>query len=271
MREADAFAARYFSGRELYGDNFDQSGIDQWFRDEEHGYADLQGVDRARHEYGYDALNSYHGFSNISPDRRFKHALGFGSNFGDELAPILSKLDRVTLLDSSDRYLVRELSGVPVEFLLAHPTGSIELPDDSVDLITCFGVLHHIPNVSKVMREFRRILIPGGILLVREPITTMGDWRNPRRGLTARERGIPRQLLLDMFSMSDLRVLHAADCQFPPMVKICQKLGVAAFRGRLTTLLDGLLASAFRFNYSYHRSGLWSRFAAAGLFVVASR
>ena len=270
MNATDDFADRYFTGRALYGDDFDQPAIDAWFADEEHGYADLSGADRSRHEYGYDELNRRHGYDCLPPTRRFRHALGFGSNFGDELAPVLDRLDRITLLDSSDRYRVRELKGVPVDFLIANATGEIGLADGSVDLITCFGVLHHIPNVSKVLDEFRRVLAVGGFALIREPATSMGDWRHPRRGLTARERGIPRRLLIDMVSKAGLKLVHAGDCQFSPLNKLCQKLGANMFNSRPLVQLDSLLSRAFLFNQTYHRTSTWSRFAPAGLFVVAA-
>ena len=39
----DAFTARYLSGCELYGDDFDAQQIGERFADEQHGYAELYG------------------------------------------------------------------------------------------------------------------------------------------------------------------------------------------------------------------------------------
>lgn len=277
MTASPSFERRYFSGAELYGDDFDAQQIAAWFADEQHGYADLQAVDTTSHDpqqrraYGYGALNVHHGYSALPPTRRFRHALGFGSNIGDELVPVLDRVARITLLDASDRYVVSELRGVPVDYLLADPSGAIALESGSVDLITCFGVLHHIPNVSTVLREFARVLAPGGWLLVREPTTTMGDWRRPRRGLTLRERGIPRALLVSMVEGSGLQVRRARDCQFPPWVRLCSALGIGTFGSAAATAADHLLSRAGAWNYSYHRKGLLTRFAPASLFVVATR
>ena len=58
---------------------------------------------------------------------------------------------------------------------------SMEFPNNYFDLITSFGVLHHIPDVSKVFSELSRVLAPGGYLLIREPIVSMGDWSYPRK------------------------------------------------------------------------------------------
>ena len=270
ITESD-FEKVYFSGDRLYGDDFDQLQINQWFNDEEHGYAELHGSDNSKRAYGYNELNVLHGFSKIKESSKFRHVLGFGSNFGDELVPVLARCEKITLLDSSDRFEVTELRGVPVKYILADPSGRINLPDASVDLITCFGVLHHIPNVSFVVKEFSRVLMPGGCVLIREPVTTMGDWRNRRRGLTLRERGIPREVFLKIVQDAGLRLQCVSDCYFPPWYRLCLKLGLAAFSSRMATLIDSLFSIIFRFNHSYHRVGIWSKFAPASIFVVASK
>lgn len=277
MTPDPSFEQRYFSGAELYGDDFDAQQIASWFADEEHGYADLQGVDsqgsvqQKRPAYGYAALNVHHGYSALPRDLRFRHALGFGSNLGDELLPVFDRIERITLLDASDRYVVSDLRGVPVRYLLADPTGTIALESGSVDLITCFGVLHHIPNVSTVLRELGRVLAPGGWLLLREPTTTMGDWRRPRRGLTLRERGIPRALLLSMVERSGLQVRRARDCVFPPWVRLCGALGIGSFGSAAAMAVDDLFSRASTWNYAYHRESVCARFAPASLFVVATK
>lgn len=267
----DRFAARFLSGRELYGDDFSPAEIDAWFADEEHGFAELYGSDRATHAYGYTALNAHFGFARLPAGRRFAHVLGFGSNFGDELLPILGRADRVTLLDASERYVVDDIQGVPVRYLMAEPSGRIALDAGSVDLITCFGVLHHVPNVSAVLAEMGRVLAPGGILLLREPTTSMGDWRQARRGLTRRERGLPRDLFRTFVERGGMTIEHAAPCYFPPWVRLCAALGFATFNSAAATRIDAALSTLFDRFWTYHRTTLAARFAPANLFVMARR
>jgi SAM-dependent methyltransferase len=262
---------RFFSGAELYGDDFDSHQIAQWFADERDAYAGLYGADSGTHEYGYSALNTHLGFSALPAQRRFRRVLGFGSNFDDELLPILDRIDDITLLDASDRYVVSDLRGVPVQYLLASVSGETSLETVGVDPITCFGVLHHISNVSKVLAEFCRVLAPSGWLLVREPATTMGDWGNARYRLTTRERGIPRNLFLSMLERSRLRFIRAVECYFPPWVRFATKRGIGTFKCSTATVIDSVLARAFSWNYTYHRTSLSARFAPASLFVVAER
>src|SRR6185369_18086137 len=45
----------------------------------------------------------------------------------------------------------------------------IGLEDESVDRIVCVDAFHHVPNPSDVLREFGRVLRPGGIAGFQEP------------------------------------------------------------------------------------------------------
>lgn len=269
--DADAFAAHWFSGQHLYGDDFDAAAVAAWFADEEHGYAELEGSDPARHDYGYHAFNQRHGFAHLPGHSHFDNALGFGSNFGDELLPLLPRIGRVCLMDSSSRFVVTTLANKPVHYVLAQPSGEIALPSNSVQLITAFSVLHHIPNVSFVLRELVRVLAPGGYLLLREPVTTMGDWRAPRVGLTRRERGLPKAWLLAQVQQTALNITRMNDCQFPPWVRLCHRLGANVFGNPLLSAVDAFLSRAFAGNARYHRPGFGAKFAPASVFIVAQK
>lgn len=43
---------------------------------------------------------------------------------------------------------------------------SIPYPDDSVDTVLAMHMLYHVPDIAKAVAEFRRVLKPGGTLLV---------------------------------------------------------------------------------------------------------
>lgn len=45
----------------------------------------------------------------------------------------------------------------------------IDLPDRSVDRVISFDAFHHVPNPDEVLREFARVLTPGGIAGFSEP------------------------------------------------------------------------------------------------------
>lgn len=173
----------HFSGERLYGDDFTEAQIAEWFEDEREGYFSLE--PRASYSYGYHARNWRHGFRHL-PERTFSDVLGIGSAYGDELKPILQHCKNVTILEPSDGFQNDRFN-----YVKPSPSGDLPFPCQSFDLITCFGVLHHIPNVGHVIEEMTRVLRVGGYILVSEPTHSMGDWNRPRKGLTKRERGIP--------------------------------------------------------------------------------
>jgi hypothetical protein len=54
------------------------------------------------------------------------------------------------------------------EFLLFRGR-RIDLPDASIDRVICFDAFHHAPNPDEVIREFGRLLRPGGMAAFAEP------------------------------------------------------------------------------------------------------
>ena len=54
-----------------------------------------------------------------------------------------------------------------VEFKIGDGT-AIPLPDRSVDWVWCGDVLHHIVETEQALREFRRVVRPGGRIVVKE-------------------------------------------------------------------------------------------------------
>lgn len=262
--------SEYFSGSKLIGDDFNESEIQEWYEQEKNAYAGLIDT-RDSYYYEYHALNEACGFGIIK--RAPPHSIrvcGFGSAFGDELKPIQDKIVSTVLIDSASSFHERPQSK-GVRTVLAQSTGEINCDTNSFDLITCFGVLHHIPNVSFVMSEFYRCLASGGILMVREPTTSMGDWRVPRVGVTKNERGIPSILFEEIIRKAGFEILKHSPCVFPPLAVLCRKAGMAPYDSKITVFLDLLLSRAFRWNYRYHRSRLIDKFAPASDFYVCRK
>ncbi len=50
---------------------------------------------------------------------------------------------------------------------------SIPLPDESFDAIMCIEVLEHIPEPAKAIEEFKRLLKPGGHLVLTAPVCSI--------------------------------------------------------------------------------------------------
>jgi 2-polyprenyl-3-methyl-5-hydroxy-6-metoxy-1,4-benzoquinol methylase len=252
---------KYFSGETLYGDDLTPDEILDWFSDEAEGYAGLGAADTQRYAYGYHQFNYIHAFRYIKK-RHFDNALGIGSAYGDEFKPISKQISHITILDPSDAFAdVNEISGVPCTYKKPAASGDIPFRDGHFELITCLGVLHHIPNVSHVLSECARCLDKGGIMLLREPINSMGDWRFPRSGLTKRERGIPVHLMDQIIEKASFTTLLKAVCNFPLLPIITEKVGVDTYNSSLLTRLDQLLSNMFSWNITYHRTSVFKKLA----------
>jgi len=61
-----------------------------------------------------------------------------------------------------------EAAGERLEFRQGDGT-AIPLPDRSADWVWCGDVLHHIVDTEKALREFLRVVRPGGRIIVKEP------------------------------------------------------------------------------------------------------
>lgn len=267
MRDID----KYLEGNKLYGDDFSSSEIEEWFREEEEGYADLGAKKAESYKYVYHALNRRLGFDSIR-GACVDRVLGFGSAYGDELLPVAEAIKTVTIVDPSSAFIRPSVLGKPATFIKPSVDGRLSVESNSFDLITCFGVLHHIPNVSAVIKELARVLAPGGHMLIREPIISLGDWRVPRRGLTKRERGIPLKILRAFIQNAGLEVVRESVCMFPVTTRLFRWLRDDPLNSTFAVSLDVLVSSWFRWNINYHpRNRLQFLRPTAAFFVLRKR
>ena len=256
---------KYFSGERLYGDNFNEKDIKKWFKDEKEGYSGL--MNTKNHVYGYHQINKTHGFNKLKKVIRFKNVLGFGSARGEEFLPIIDKIDKITIIEPSKKLISKKLGGKKIKYIPPKSNGGINLPDGSFDLIASFGTLHHIPNVSSVLKELSRVLKPTGHMLIREPIVSMGDWTKKRKGLTKRERGIPLDLLRKILKENDLEILSERKIMFP----ILRRMEIKNHRGgnsRSLVLLDYLISLIFSWNNKYHATKFIQKLRPQNVFFV---
>ena len=256
----------FFSGEQLYGDDLSPSQIEAWYEDEKEGYANLGSKHTEEYTYVYHALNQLHGFRYL-PAHPFDHALGFGSAYGDEFKPLAHRIRQITIVDPSDAFTRDEVYGMPATYIKPAIDGTLPFEDNTFDLLTCLGVLHHIPNVSYVIGELYRCMEPGGYALIREPIISMGDWRKPRPGLTKRERGIPLALFRQMIKQTGFQVDQEQFCTFPLLPKIWK----TPYNKPLVTRLDALVSQMFAWNIRYHATSPLQKFRPRSVYYVLSK
>jgi SAM-dependent methyltransferase len=265
---SDILYKDYFAGRKLYGDDFSSDLIRKWFEDEEEAYFNLaQDIS----EYQYHVFNLYYGYRHLR-NLHFDTCLAIGCSDGDDVKPLSCQVKRYVALEPAEKWWRNEIGGKPALFVKPLPTGEINLDDATIDLAVCLGVMHHIPNVSFVIKEIARVLRPEGLLILREPIFSMGDWRLPRKGLTKRERGIPPHLLLEMLTAAGLTIIHEVPCMVPLTPRLAHLMGIKnAYNSKAMVVLDRVLSLLLKWNMRYHRTNILRKLAPTSLFVVAQR
>jgi len=256
-------------GHRLHGEGLDDASLEAWFADEEEGYASMVGG--GEDNGGVGLSNRIHAFRYLG-DRRFDCCLALGAASGREYAPLAGRVDRFVAIEPGRRFWQPTIAGAPADYRAPTLRGTIDLPDGACDLAGSFGVLHHIPNVSEVLGELARVTRPGGWLVLREPIASLGDFRLPRHGLTRNERGIPPRLMERMLAEAGFAVRARRYVSFPGGDTVVRRLGVTKpWDRRWFVRLDHALSTLTAWNARYWRPRLIDKLAPRSAYWVAQR
>lgn len=260
----------YFEGKKLFGNDFTYQQILSWYNEEAEGYADLGSKDKDSYSYGYHMMNEIHGFSKVQK-KQFENVLGFGSAWGYEFEPIAERIKKLTIIEPSDNLVNNHVGHLIPEYVKPEVSGKLSFESNSFDLITCFGTLHHIPNVSFVINELIRVLQPNGFLLLREPIVSMGDWRKPRKGLTKNERGIPLSFFKNELGKYSIEIISAEYCftNTSTMQRLCNFLTrKAVYSFKSYVIFDKYLSKLLNRNVHYHATRTIHKIGPQSIFYV---
>ena len=254
----------------LYGDDFTIEAINQWYKEEEEAYANLYGESVTSNTFEHTNFDTLFGFNRI-PQKKYKNVLGFGASWGYEFLPFIQNIEQLTIIESSEKTVSEKLGDIRPTYLKSLSSGTIELADNTFDLLTSFSVLHHIPNVTYVLSELIRITKKNGYLLIREPIHSM-DLGNPQRtGLTKNERGIPKSYLLDILKNNNCEIVHASYHYFM-YAFLSRKLKNPAFmRSKVYLRIDKFFSRLFLWNLHYVAKNPSQRIAPQYIYIVARK
>jgi ubiquinone/menaquinone biosynthesis C-methylase UbiE len=122
------------------------------------------------HEYrkGAQVLEK---FRALAPQWKGGRCLDFGCGGGGLSYRLAEHCDSVVGLDLEEDKIAfakaqaDRLNRHNCEFI-CYPGGDIPLPESSVDSIVCIDVVEHLPTPDRFFAEFRRVLKPGGQLLL---------------------------------------------------------------------------------------------------------
>jgi SAM-dependent methyltransferase len=257
----------YFTGEKLYGDDFSIEQIQEWYRQESEAYAQMYGINAKIETYTHHVNNMY-GYKYLKKIPTFSKVMGLGSSWGYEFLPIIDKIQELHIIEASLQTRSKKLGSLTPVYHTPNVSGAINFPDNSFELINVFSTLHHIPNVTFVLKELFRVLKPNGYLLLKEPVISMGDWRRQRAGLTLNERGIPEKILDKTIKESNMCIIqkHYFACMTSFFVRMTNHHYF--FRSKCYYTIDKYLSKLFAFNIVYHSTTRLKRIAPQSVFYV---
>ncbi len=116
------------------------------------------------------------------PDRHFSRVLEVGAGTGEHLKFVRHGFDDYVMTDFNPTMLGQIDSGghrgrVTIE---KQDATRLDVPDNSVDRLIATHVLEHLPHPHNVLREWHRVLKPGGIMTLVLPCDPGLMWRTGR-------------------------------------------------------------------------------------------
>ncbi|MBI5504481.1 MAG: class I SAM-dependent methyltransferase [Deltaproteobacteria bacterium] len=139
--------------------------------------------------------------------------VGCGSGYGAALVSSLGPASYVGFDVMPEQIDIARRRGLAnASFLVADATDAGELADECADFVVIFGILHHVESWRAAVAQCRRLLRPGGILLVEEPDGTLlrgwdrvFAWGHPQQGFTL--AGLEYELDADGLELEDKLVI----------------------------------------------------------------
>lgn len=262
------------SGDHLAGNDFSIDDIKIWFNQEKEAYYVQDSGQNLVEDRWYEYaryLNHKVGFDKLTFDENDNFSvLVIGPGPGKEIEKFSKKYKNAKLhfIESSENYKNELRIAFPNSVVLdANIDASINLKSNSINLIVAFSVLHHIPNITKCLGELYRVLKDDGIMFLREPCSSMGDWRGPRSA-TPNERGISKKWFLKEFDKLNLRVFTKP---VPVLFDQLNKIIVKSFFGKFMSnymiyVLDRIISKIVSVNNHYWRDSFFKKIGPSAYF-----
>jgi SAM-dependent methyltransferase len=196
----------------------------------------------------------------VAPDAPFLRILEVGGGQSG-LTTMLYPAARVVNIDLDPAVAASPLNHRPnVEFVVGDAT-ALPFPHRSFDAVTMFDVIEHVPDHRLALAEARRVLVPGGALLLSTP---NHDWRHPHhRAMTAiarpeeelfREWGHVRRGYApgELDALVGLRAQRTATF-INPVTVVCHDLAFSRLPGRVRRAACWAIAPVTLTGYALHR------------------
>lgn len=119
-------------------------------------------------------------FANMEPlvsyfkDIRVESVLDVGTGTGKFINVLKNIFPEagITAVDPDSFSLERARKYFPEVDFLEMSAEKLNFPDDTFDTVSISMALHHLPKVQKGLREIKRVVKPGGYIIINEPISS---------------------------------------------------------------------------------------------------
>ena len=254
------------SGEILAGDCFSGDKLNKWYDQEKEAYF-LEESHTGDEDPWYAYMryvNEKYFFSETPKDVDSGSIIFLGAGSGIEAKHFHQSNPKwkLNFIESSDAFksvLLSRFKGSNV--IKSRIDGKINLESNSNNIVCAFCVLHHIANVTDVINEIFRVTKPGGLFFVREPCSSMGDWRY-ERSATPNERGISKKFMIKAAIKAGFIVKKIpVPIVFEPINKVMMKIGILdKIPMKLIFILDRTISWILSFNDHYWRDKLYKKF-----------
>lgn len=258
----------------LIGNDYSIEQIKKWYDEEENFHNQFSAGRNAADDYWiiYEVFNRRYAIDKYVKFSNETKILSFGCAEGSDTARLYKEHNfRLFGVESSEKLIEAFKENFPDgEIVKATIEGKISYADDFFDYVFCFGVLHHIPNVSYVLEEFWRVLKSGGIAIIREPICWMYSGGDRPADLSPNERGIPVEYFKNEFSRLDFKLLSIQMSYYKPLMSVLRKTKML---WRLPNLMYSLdrVAGKLPSSKKYYPDSFADKFAPSSAYYVIQK
>jgi ubiquinone/menaquinone biosynthesis C-methylase UbiE len=116
----------------------------------------------------------------VNTENNIKKALDFGCGAGNLTKHLAALECEVIASDVSQGFLDLVASrtyATPVKTVRLNGVDLSNIPNNSVDMVATYSVLHHVPDYLAILKEFMRVLKSGGVLYIDHELSE-NAWRN---------------------------------------------------------------------------------------------